>query len=156
MAMLDMPIKTMWSEVQKVRERVESLLADVNEDVRAATVMTASELIENAIKYGETVPAAPQASVRLEHVDDTIEIVVKNGVADEATVRDLKLHVDRIANASDRMVLYMDRLRELMMSGGVGGSKLGLYRICCEGGFDLRCDYLDGVVTLTATRRVTA
>jgi len=154
MALLNMPLKTMWSEVQEVRDRVQSLLVDLPEDVRAATVMTASELIENAIKYGESVPAAPQASVVLRHEGGRIEIVVKNGVAAEETVRELMTHVDRLANAPDRMALYIDRLRELMTSGGLGGSKLGLYRIGCEGQFDLRCDYSERVITMTASRQV--
>jgi hypothetical protein len=149
-----MPLKTMWSEVQEVRERVQTLLAHLPEDLRAATVMTASELIENAIKYGESVPAAPQATVVLNHEGDHIEVVVKNGVAAEETVRELLQHVERLSAATDRMALYIERLRELMTSGGLGGSKLGLYRIGWEGGFDLRCDYAERVVTMTATRRV--
>jgi hypothetical protein len=153
MALLNMPLRTMWSEVQEVRERVQTLLAHLPEDVRAATVMTASELVENAIKYGESVPGAPEATVALNHDGEHIEIIVKNGVAAEETVRELRMHVDRLAGAPDRMALYIERLRQLMTGGG-DGSKLGLYRIGCEGGFDLHCDYTDRVVTMTATRRV--
>lgn len=153
MPLLDMPLRTMWSEVQAVRDRVQSLLAELPEDVREATVMTASELVENAIKYGESVPAAPNATVSLDRDGDLIRVVVRNGAASEATVGELRHHVERLAAAPDRMALYVERLRELMTSGG-GGSKLGLYRIGCEGGFDLRCDYADRVVTVTATRRV--
>src|SRR5262245_9969403 len=151
MALLNMPLRTMWSEVQKVRERVQALLAHLPEDVRAATVMTASELIENAIKYGESVPAAPEATVLLNHEGGCIEIVVRNGVAAEETVRELKARVERVAAAEDRSALYAERLRQLMTSGGSDGSKLGIYRIGCEGGFTLRCDFTDRVVTMTAT-----
>lgn len=154
MALLDLPLRTMWSEVQEVRDRIQVLLADVPEDVRDASVMTASELVENAIKYGESVPEAPSARVSLHHDADRIEIIVQNGVASEDTVRELRVHIDRLTSAPDRSALYVERLRELMTSTGGGGTKLGLYRIGCEGLFDLRCDYHARVVTVIATRRL--
>lgn len=153
MALLALPLRTMWSEVQAVRDRIQVLLADLPEDVREAAVMTASELVENAIKYGESVPEAPSATVSLHHDAERIEIVVQNGVASEETVRELRTHIDRLATAPDRGALYVERLRELMTSTG-GGTKLGLYRIGCEGLFDLRCDYRERVVTVSATRRL--
>lgn len=152
MALLDMPLRTMWSEVQEVRDRVQSLLGDMPDELREATVMVASELVENAIKYGHPVAEAPHATVSLDRDGDLIRVTVRNGAVSTASVRELRAHVDRLAQAPDRMALYLDRLRELMTSGG-GGSKLGLYRIGCEGGFDLRCDYVDQVVHMTATRR---
>lgn len=153
MALLDMPLRTMWSEVQDVRDKVEALLADLPAEAREATVMTASELVENAIKYGEPVPAAPHATVSLDRDGDLVRVVVRNGAASEAGARELLAHVARLAAAHDRMALYVDRLRELMTSPG-GASRLGIYRIGCEGGFDLAADFADRVVTVTATRRV--
>ena len=153
MPLLDMPLRTMWSEVQDVRDKVESLLADLSPEAREATVMTASELVENAIKYGEGVPAAPHATVSLYREGDVVRVVVRNGAASESAARDLQAHVTRLASATDLTALYLDRLRELMTSPG-GASRLGIYRIGCEGGFDLACDYADRVVTVTATRDI--
>jgi len=153
MALLDMPLRTMWSEVQDVRDKVESLLSDLSPDAREATVMTASELVENAIKYGEPVPAAPHATVSLHRDGNIVRVVVRNGAASEAAARELLAHIERLTAAEDRMALYLDRLRELMTSPG-GSSRLGIYRIGCEGGFDLAGDYTDRVMTVTATRVV--
>ncbi len=153
MALLDMPLRTMWSEVQDVRDKVEALLADLPPEAREATVMTASELVENAIKYGESVPAAPNATVSLHRDGDVVRVVVRNGAASEAGARDLLAHIERLSAADDRMALYLARLRELMTSPG-GSSRLGIYRIGCEGGFDLAGDYTDRVITVTATRRI--
>jgi hypothetical protein len=153
MALLAMPLRTMWSEVQEVRERVETLLADLPTEVRAATVMTASELVENAIKYGESVPAAPHASVALDYDGQRVEVIVKNGVASPESVEALRAHVARLAAATDRTALYIQRLQELMMSGG-GSTQLGIYRIGCEGNFDVECEYANQVVTVRATRQV--
>jgi hypothetical protein len=151
--LLDMPVRTMWSEVAAVRERVAALLADVSESTRTAAVMTASELVENAVKYGEPVPGNESASVVLAIDGDVLRIVVRNGVAAAETVEDLIHHVERVTASQDRAALYLDRLRELMMSGG-GASKLGIYRIACEGGFDLACTFSERVVTVTASRRI--
>ncbi len=153
MALLAMPLRTMWSEVQEVRDRVDKLLADLPDDVRAATVMTASELVENAIKYGESVPAAPSATVSLDYDGKRIEVVVKNGVAAAETVETLKSHVARLATATDRQALYIERLKELMISPGAS-TQLGIYRIGCEGKFDVDLDYTDGVVMVRATRAI--
>jgi len=152
MYLLDMPIKTMWSEVQQVRERTRALLADLPDDVRDAAEMTVSELVENAIKYGQSVPDAPDAGVRIDRRNGRLEIVVTNGVASDETLHELKTHIDRIANAIDRMTLYVERLQELMRTGGLDGSKLGLYRIFCEGGFDVRCEVVGRVVRISASR----
>ena len=153
MPLLDMPVRTVWSEVAAVRDRVQELLGDVPEAVRTAAVMTASELVENAVKYGESVPGAENASVVVEKDGEHLRIVVENGVAAAETVEDLMRHVERVTNAEDKTKLYVERLRELMTSGG-GASKLGIYRIACEGGFDLECTYAGQVVTVTASRRV--
>lgn len=153
MPLLDMPVRTMWSEVSAVRERVNTLLAHVSESTRTAAVMTASELVENAVKYGEPVPGAQMASVVLDHDGDHLRIVVRNGVAAHETVEDLMRHIERATAAPDKTKLYLERLRELMTSGG-GASKLGIYRIVCEGGFDLCGSFENRIVTVTASRRV--
>lgn len=152
MTQLTMPLRTVWSQVQEVRQLVDSLLSGLPADLRTATMMTASELVENAVKYGESVPGAPQATLALSHADDRIEIVVRNGVVDEASIAELDKHIARVAAASDRSALYVERLKELMLSPSGGTSRLGIYRIGCEGGFDLSCSYADSVVTVTATR----
>lgn len=154
MTTLEMPITMIWSDVQQMRDEVQEHLAALPEDVCTAAVMVASEMIENAIKYGQNVPHTQRATIRIEHNEDMIKIIVKNSVANESTINDLQRHVERIAGASDRLALYTDRLRELMKSGGQGSSKLGLYRIGCEGGFDLQCDYADGIATVVATRHL--
>lgn len=155
MTSLEMPLRTMWSEVSEVRDRVQALFADLPEEVRDATVVTASELVENAIKYGESVPEAPQATVAVERREDTVRVTVRNGIASEEVARELCDHIGRLAAAPDKMQLYIARLQELMTSGG-GSTRLGLYRIGCEAGFDLACDYSNRVVTVIAIRRVPA
>jgi hypothetical protein len=68
-------------------------------------------------------------------------------------VSDLVSHIDRIRGASDRQALYVECLRQSMMSSD-GRSRLGIYRIGCEGGFDLASSYEEQVLTITASREI--
>lgn len=149
---LDMSLRTVWAQVAEVRERLETELATLPEEVRAATIMTASELVENALKYGEPVAGAPRASfaVALDH--GLVELTVRSGARSAAAVAELEAMVAQLAAAPDRRELYLQALQRTMTSTD-GRSGLGLYRIGFEGGFELECTYADEVVTMRATRR---
>ena len=114
-------------------------------------MMTASELVENAVKYGEDVPAARCISFALTVDDETIRIEVSNGSTDKDGVRNLQSRVNEIARTPDKAALYVARLEKLLIEPAENGN-LGLYRIAFEGQFDLACRYVDEVVTVTATR----
>ncbi len=126
-------------------------LADAPPELQSATMMTASELVENAIKYGESVPAAPKIGVALTLADNKVRIETVNGSRNPSRVAVLLVTVDQIAKAPDREALYLARLEQAMITPSASG-QLGLYRIAFEGRFDLSCSYDDGVVRVTATR----
>ena len=151
-ATLDMPLTTVWSQVREVRAKLEELLAKRPSKLRAASVMAASELVENAIKYGASVPAAPHATVSLLADDAQVRIVVRNGVESEEDLEVLRAHVEKLAATTDRQALYLEVMQQSLLSEE--GSRLGIYRIGCEGGFDLSFAYADQVVTMTATREL--
>ena len=140
-----------WDHIRQIRTKVGDALKDANPSLRSAAVMVTSELVENAVKYGEDVRAAPQIGVALEIGPDTIVIRVRNGSADERAVGALKQRVDEIMSAPDKSVLYLARLEELMAEPTETG-RLGLYRIAFEGEFDIAFSYVNQVVTMTATR----
>jgi anti-sigma regulatory factor (Ser/Thr protein kinase) len=148
---LDLDVVAEWPNVRKVREQVGALLGSFDASVRIATMMTASELVENAIKYGEAVPSAPLVSFSLSASPGAVSIRVVNGSLNTQGVRELERRVDEVSHADDTHVLYMRRLKELCLSPGESG-RLGIYRVACEGEFRLRFDYSDGVVTVVATR----
>ncbi|MBN2196934.1 MAG: hypothetical protein JW751_29285 [Polyangiaceae bacterium] len=121
--------------------------------LRNAASMVASELLENAIKYGEGVPDAPTIEFSFTLEAGQILIVVRNGATLESNVRRLQEHIEALNRAEDRSSLYLLRLEELLEQPAQN-SGLGVYRIGYEGEFDLECTYVDRVVTVTASRSI--
>ena len=146
-------IPHLWKFVSHARAEVGRALSNFTPSVRAATVMTASELIENAMKYGEEVPNLLTIPVRLHADADRITIEVANGAFTRDRVDKLEERLDEIARSTNREELYMNRIRTLLENPTEKGG-LGLYRIGFEGGFDLTCTFIDSIVTVTAVRGV--
>jgi hypothetical protein len=140
-----------WSEVRRIRERVASAVSDLSEEVQEATVMVASELVENAIKYGDNVANHPGIEVSLVCDGHTLSLTVANGASSSEAVRELQRHTDALARSPDKSELYTSRMLTLMDHPD-GCSRLGLYRIGFEGQFDLECSYDGSIVRMTATR----
>jgi hypothetical protein len=151
-AKLQLTFAPMWPNVRKTREEVAAALEAYDPSVRNAAMMTASELVENAIKYGESVPGAETVTFSLEATPSRCRIRVVNGSTNAAGVSELARRVQELAQATDKQALYMSRLEELLAHAEESG-KLGVYRIGFEGGFELECDYTNNVVTVTATRK---
>jgi anti-sigma regulatory factor (Ser/Thr protein kinase) len=150
-ARIELSFQPMWPNVRKIRQEVGAALEACSSDLREAAVMTASELVENAIKYGESVPAAPAVTFSLEATPGQLRIRVVNGSTNASGVAELARRVNELSRATDRQALYLARLEELLAHADESG-KLGVYRIGFEGGFDLECNYTNSVVTVTATR----
>jgi len=142
-----------WDHIRQIRGRVAEVLKEAESSLRSAAVMVTSELVENAVKYGEAVPAAQKISVALTVNETSIIIKVTNGSPDASGVATLAQRVDEIMSAPDKSVLYFTRLEELMADPTETG-KLGLYRIAFEGEFDIQLSYRDQVVSMTATRKI--
>ena len=142
-----------WSAVRELRKRVAEALVDCPADLRAAAVMTASELAENAIKYGEAIESAPDIQFSLCADDGEICIECTNGCTNAAGVTELTERVREIASSADPSALYIERLEQLMANPTDSG-KLGLYRVALEGGFGLECTYVNDVVRVKARRKI--
>ncbi|HLK91826.1 MAG TPA: hypothetical protein VKZ18_18185 [Polyangia bacterium] len=150
-AHLELTFQPMWPNVRKIRQQVGAALEACKPELRSAAMMTASELVENAIKYGENVAAAPTVSFSLEASGGQLVIRVVNGSTNVAGVGELARRVNELASATNKQTLYQARLEQLLAHQDDSG-KLGIYRIGFEGGFELSLDYRNDVVTVTATR----
>ncbi len=148
---LQLTFDPMWPNVRRIRQSVGAALEARGSSLRNAAMMTASELVENAIKYGECVPGAETVMFSLEATPTVCRIRVVNGSTNATGVAELSRRVKELARAEDRQALYLARLEQLLAHTEESG-KLGVYRIGFEGGFDLECDYTNNVVTMTATR----
>jgi anti-sigma regulatory factor (Ser/Thr protein kinase) len=154
-AHLQLSFEPMWPNVREIRQRVGAALEGCAAQLRSAAVMTASELVENAIKYGESVPAARTVTLLLEATSESICIRVVNGSTNAVGVAELERRVQELRRTEDKQALYLARLEQLLANADESG-KLGIYRIGFEGGFDLALDYLNDVVSVTATRKANA
>ena len=144
-------IPQMWQLHREMRHFVEETCVEIPIDVRDATSMVVSELVSNAIKYGDMVPNQECASVTLTLKDDQIQVAVSSGAPSEESVRELRERIEQIASAESVEQLYMTRLQELLDNSSEKGG-LGLYRIGFEGRFQLTYTHTDQVVVVTATR----
>jgi anti-sigma regulatory factor (Ser/Thr protein kinase) len=154
-AHLQLSFEPMWPNVREIRERVGAVLEHCPAQLRSAAIMTSSELVENAVKYGESVPAAKEVTFVLEATAERLSIRVVNGSTNAAGVAQLQRRVAELRGARDKQALYLARLEEILTSPDEA-DRLGLYRIGFEGGFELQLDYKNEVVTVTATRNSNA
>jgi len=154
-AHLQLTFAPMWPNVREIRQRVGAALGDCPAQLRSAAVMTASELVENAIKYGESVPGASTVTFVMDASPAMLSMSVGNGSTNAAGVAELERRVQELRAAEDKQALYLARLEQLLADADESG-KLGIYRIGFEGGFDLQLEYTNDVVTVTATRKANA
>jgi hypothetical protein len=150
---LRVSIAPVWPQVRKLRGDVADALAAFPAELKSAATMVASELIENAIKYGETIDAAPNILFSLVAGAAEIRIQTVNGSTNLHGVNRLLHLVDELSRTADKAALYLARQEQLLADPNESGS-LGLYRIAFEGEFDLTCTYHERFVTVTATRKI--
>lgn len=142
-----------WEYVRLVRQEVEVALAAQSEELRSAAVMVASELVENAIKYGVSIPALQWARFRCEISAEHILIEVKNGLTDDKALATLRQIVSQMTSVAACEQLYVARLHALL-GNPAEANRLGLYRIGYEGKFELEYSYADEILQMTARRRL--
>lgn len=140
-----------WQRVREVRRRVGEIARDLAPEVRDAAVMVAAELVENAIKYGESTPGCEDIEVHVRIETERVVIEVHNGVSNPATTAELSERIRQISESDDREALYVGRLTEMLSEPGQS-SKLGLYRMGFEGKFTLEYQVDDQVLKVRATR----
>lgn len=148
---LQIPVKL--SPVRELRAMVNSILLRYPSEFREATSMVVSELVQNALKYGEPLPYIDVPILCLSCENNHIYIEVANGVVSSNAVDRLKERIDIISKSEDQEELYLARLCELMENRSQVG-QLGLYRISHEGRFKLSMEYSDEILSVTATRGI--
>lgn len=151
---ISLSITPTWSILKDVKEKTASHMQSkgYREDIIDATTMCASELIENAIKYGAERPDGMTISFDLKTDGKKIMISVSNGVRTDIDRKNVFEHIQKIQSNSDPAKLYTERLVELMNNPRPGISQLGLYRIAYEGEFYLDCSFDNNTLTITAQR----
>jgi hypothetical protein len=140
--------------IQKVETKINEVFKEKTAILREQTLMVIVELLDNAVKYGMSVPGIGGMNLNVAVTDKEVEISVSNTV-------DVKQHIDyvtsiinEIKESNNAEALYANRLKQLMNERKPGESRLGFYRIAYEGEFELSYTYEKNVLTVIASKRL--
>jgi len=143
-----------WDRIELVRRAVcdsaDAVFAD--ECFKDAIGMVASELLENAVKYGANDALVEISVIRsLDDGSDVVEVVVTNEVkAASPSVDALRARIAWLRSFEDPVEAYAAALLSAVEDGSEGG--LGLVRVAHEGRATLECDVSQaGRVRVAAT-----
>ncbi|WCL50454.1 hypothetical protein [Leptospira sp. GIMC2001] len=151
---LQIEIAPMWSIISEIKDKIRIAMAGLNQGEIDFAVMTASELLENAIKYGVANENISQVGFEFDLGTNKLMVKVKNGVNANDSVDDLIFMMKKIKNTDNARMLYIERLQEIMEDPAQSGSHLGLYRIISEGGYDLDYNYSNQTLEMIATKKI--
>jgi len=141
------------SGVEDARRFAELAVAYCDPASREATVMVATELAENIVKYGEAKTGVFAGTISIALDGDLIRIRAANSVASPDDARHVEHAIRQMAAAGDVKALYRARLAELFANPGLPRSQLGLLRSAFEGRFRLSCSFVQPTLTIVAERR---
>ncbi len=143
-------LPNLWTQIRDIRESVVQLLSNYEDDLKNGAAVMVSELVENAIKYGMSVPDMPEAIVEIRTVGNTLEIRVSNGISSSGSLDRLKSHLAQL-ETRDPMEVFLERLT-ILAHGQAESTGLGIYRAAAEGEFVLKLEEEGNVMTVVAQR----
>jgi hypothetical protein len=124
-------------------------------EISEALVMVATELIDNAVKYGDrSRPDALKVTVRCRAEDpgDHVEIEVTNPIAAPAAYQDIRAALAEMAELPSSRDAYLSCVRAHFAGRAADTSRLGLARVAYEGGCRIEAELMLGdVVRVMAT-----
>jgi hypothetical protein len=145
--LIDLPVRNEWSNIELIRTAILNCFAAVFNDIddcRAiATVI--SELLENAIKYGEWVSdEEPALRLAVEGGQDRVVVTVEHPVQPASeSLSTLMETLQWLRNFKTPEEAYRVRLSEFAEAPADGGpSRLGLARIAYEGNCSLSAELI--------------
>ena len=161
---LELSLPPQWERVSSVRDTVVSAAhaVGISEDRAYNIGLVASELVENAIKYGTfATDDAVQVVVRV--VNGLTRIVVTNPMDPSSEhAQRLRGALASVNGASSARDAYLSRMSELLEEPAVSGvrttseSGLGILRVAHEGGCSIHVRFPNGTaVEVTAALRAT-
>ena len=130
-------IKPVWEEVEAVRNKISEFLGENNippDEIYSAAMVT-SELVENAIKYGEE-SDKPNIEIFAEYKKGEITVEVRNHIknADDENLHKLDRAIQWINGFQFPFEAYVEKLKYVSSKDlDEGESGLGLVRIAYEG-----------------------
>jgi|JI9StandDraft_1071089.scaffolds.fasta_scaffold02798_3 hypothetical protein len=145
-------ITPMWSAIADIKEKVKISMVGMPRGNIDFTVMVASELLENAIKYGIANNESSQVDFEFEIDHSKVSLNVRNGIAHGPNLDKFLLVMNKINASENKKNLYLERLQEIMDDPTQLESCLGLYRIISEVEFDLNYRLNNNILEMIATK----
>ncbi len=143
-----------WDKLRNIRHEVKDFVDVVNnKDLSEAAMITASELCENAIKFGTNISNTENLRLSCEIEDNVIRIIVTCGIANDKNLDDLIRHINKI-NKEDPSKLYTQRLMDSLNAKNPDGTKFGLYRIAYESQFKISYKITDNTLEINEERNI--
>jgi hypothetical protein len=152
-----LPISQRWQSIDALHRTIAGSTEDVLEDPKLSQTlaMVASELIENAVKYGawsRSRAAGVVVQQRETPAGEVFDIEVTNPVQSGDDFRAVQDTLAWIASFPSPREAYVSRIRQLAEDVEIAESRLGLVRVAYEGGCQVRAELLDGdMLRVTAT-----
>jgi hypothetical protein len=154
---LEIPIGPKWRNIELLRSAILSCLAAAFDDAEFSNVvgMITSELMENAVKYGDWTRAEqPYLKLRVRGNRGKAAIEVESPVAPGGeSYALLQQTLAKLDGYATRREAYLARMREVAEQPlGSGISRMGLVRIAYEGPCHIEAHVSAGdTLTVTAT-----
>jgi hypothetical protein len=124
---------SVWHILQDIRAVVRERLADAAPEVRDATILVASELAENLLKYAAEGEVEPLLAVDVSL--DFVVVRTENDVEAVEHADEVLAIVERIEAHADPFHLYAEAIDARLGGGAKGGTQQGFYRIAAVGEF---------------------
>lgn len=149
-----LPIQPGWDAIEPLRVSVQACVRAVFPDAAVASriALTAAELMENAVKYGDwgTVDGG-RFELIVAGADGRVTIEVSNPIDPSGGhFARLKEELEAIARAPSPQEAFMRGVRNVALKRR---TSLGLVRIVHEGGCDLAAELSGNVLTVRAVAR---
>lgn len=135
---LTISIDPVWEKLDQVREKTEAFLRKegFSKSQIDALVMTVSELVENAIKYGDNHSGQEKVNITVDIYPKEVIIEVKNKINkfDDKELKKLDENIQWIRGFQNQYQAYIERLKHISAKKLKDGeSGLGMVRISYEG-----------------------
>ena len=151
---LQIDIEPTWSAISNIRETLGEILSSVSSSIRDAVQITATELLENAMKYRSAKNKNENIKIEFNYDHENIEIKVSNKFENDDDFQRLIATVEKIKHVSNPKSLYEERLKEIYDNDDDKHNRLGLFRIIHECGFDLNCQQDKSLISVIANKKV--
>lgn len=132
-----MEIFPYWAVIFQIKKQISLNLKGYPKSFVDSAEITASELLENAIKYGGGPAADSKVGFEMEVSEFNAKIRVTNLIGSREHLQNFERIMNRIRSSENRKILYTQRLKEILENPHTSRCELGLYRLALDPRYEL-------------------